>query len=122
LRRYTFTVPPRTVARDTEFFGWPMRKEERVSLLLAGADLDERVFPDAGTFDLDRENKVHIAFGVGPHRCLGSHLARIELQVIYERMLARIPSFRLDPERPPRFHGGPVIGIDTLPLIWTAQE
>lgn len=118
LRRYTFTVPPRAAARDQEFFGWPMKAGESVMLFLPAADLDERVFPASDLFDLDRENKVHIAFGAGPHRCLGSHLARVELQVTYERMLARLPEFRLDPDRPVRFHGGHVIGIDSLPLIW----
>ena len=118
LRRYTFTVPPRAVAKDQEFFGWPMKKGEGAMLFLPGADLDPKAFPDSDRFDLDRENKVHIAFGAGPHRCLGSHLARVELQVIYERMLARLPEFRLDPEHPPRFHGGYVIGVDSLPIIW----
>ena len=118
LRRYTFTVPPRAVARDQEYFGWPMKKGEAVMLFLPGADLDPKTFPEADRFDLDRENNVHIAFGAGPHRCLGSHLARIELQVIYERMLARLPEFRLDPDQPPRFHGGYVIGVDTLPIVW----
>jgi cytochrome P450 len=65
-----------------------------------------------------RQEKAHIAFGVGPHRCLGSHLARIELQIIYERMLARLPTFRLDPANPARFHGGNIIAMDTLPLRW----
>jgi cytochrome P450 len=118
LRRYTFTVPPRVVACDTEFFGWPMRKGEQLLLFLPAADLDEHAFNNSGEFVLDREDNVHIAFGVGPHRCLGSHLARVELQVAYERMLARLPEFRLDPEDPPRFHGGPVIGFDRLPLRW----
>jgi len=120
LRRYTFTVPPRAVAKDQEFFGWPMKKGEQAMLFLPAADLDHRVFPDAGRFDLDRENKVHIAFGAGPHRCLGSHLARVELQLIYERMVSRLPEFRLDPDRPVVFHGGHVIGIDSLPLVWDA--
>ncbi|HEX7742198.1 MAG TPA: cytochrome P450 [Sphingobium sp.] len=120
LRRYTFTVPPRVVAQDQEFFGCPMKKGESVSLFLPGADLDERAFKNAGEFDLGREDKVHIAFGAGPHRCLGSHLARVELQVLYDRLLARLPEFRMDPEQPPRFHGGPVIGFDHLHLLWDA--
>ena len=61
---------------------------------------------------------MHIAFGAGPHRCLGSHLARVELQILYEELLAGLPTFRLDPEHPPRFHGGHVIGPETLNLVW----
>jgi cytochrome P450 len=118
LRRYTFTVPPRRVGKDTVFEGQPMKQGERVMLFLPAADLDPNEFPDADRFDLTREKKPHIAFNVGPHRCLGSHLARIELQILYEQMLARLPQFRLDPAYPPKFHGGHVIGVDTLTLVW----
>ena len=68
--------------------------------------------------DLNRENKVHIAFNAGPHRCLGSHLARVELQVIYEVLVTRLPTFRLDPQHPPTFHCGHVVGVDSLHLLW----
>ena len=118
LRRYTFTVPTRRVAKDTHFGGWDMKQDDKVMLYLPGADLDAAEFPNPEAYDLNRENKVHIAFGVGPHRCLGSHLARVELQVIYEQMLARLPEFRLDPANPAKFHGGNIIAIDSLPLLW----
>ncbi|HEX7875275.1 MAG TPA: cytochrome P450 [Sphingobium sp.] len=118
LRRYTFTVPTRRIAKDAEFGGWPMKEGDRLMLFLPGADLDKREFAEPEKFDLQRENKVHIAFGVGPHRCLGSHLARIELQVIYEQMLARLPTFRVDDSKPMTFHGGNIIAIDSLPLRW----
>jgi cytochrome P450 len=118
LRRYTFTVPPRRVARDLEFQGASMRQGDIVYLLLAGADLDAKEFVSPERFDLDRENNTHIAFNAGPHRCLGSHLARAELQILYEEMLARLPTFRLDPAQPTVFHGGHVIGIDSLHLLW----
>ncbi|HEX7742299.1 MAG TPA: cytochrome P450, partial [Sphingobium sp.] len=116
--RYTFTVPTRRIAKDAEFGGWPMKEGDRLMLFLPGADLDKREFAEPEKFDLQRENKVHIAFGVGPHRCLGSHLARIELQVIYEQMLARLPTFRVDDSKPMTFHGGNIIAIDSLPLRW----
>jgi cytochrome P450 len=118
LRRYTFTVPTRRVAKDVELAGWTLKEGERLMLYLPAADLDAREFPNPETFDLDRERKVHIAFGVGPHRCLGSHLARIELQIIYEQMLARLPPFRLDESQSVKFHAGNIIAIDTLPLRW----
>jgi cytochrome P450 len=118
LRRYTFTIPPRIVGKDMVFEGLEMKKGERVMLFLPAADLDPKEYPGADRFDLTRENKVHIAFNAGPHRCLGSHLARIELQILYEQMLARLPQFRLDPQDPPAFHGGHVIGVDKLPLVW----
>jgi cytochrome P450 len=113
-----FTIPPRRVGRDTIFEGMPMKEGERVMLFLPAADLDPQEFPDSDRVDLLREKKPQIAFNAGPHRCLGSHLARIELQTLYEEVLLRLPQFRLDPDRPVKFHSGHVIGVDTLPLVW----
>jgi cytochrome P450 len=121
LRRYTFTVPPRRVAKDMDFQGVTMKAGDRAMLFLPAADLDAAEYPQPERYDLKRENNVHIAFGAGPHRCLGSHLARIELQVVYEELLARMPEFRLDPDRPAKFHGGHVVGPETLWLIWDAK-
>ncbi len=118
LRRYTFTVPPRFVGKDAEFEGVTFKQGDRVLLFLPAADLDPAEFPQPEDYSLERENNVHIAFGVGPHRCLGSHLARVEIQILYEEFLARVPSFRLDPAHPPVFHGGNVLGVDSLHLLW----
>jgi cytochrome P450 len=120
LRRYTFTVPTRRVPKDTTFQGVEMKAGDRVMIFLPGADLDAKRFPEPGRFDLAREDKVHIAFGAGPHRCLGSHLARIELQILYEELLAHLPAFRLDPDQPLSFHGGHVVGPDVLHIVWDA--
>jgi cytochrome P450 len=118
LRRYTFTVPPRRVAKDIVFMGVEMKANERAMLFLPAADLDGSEYPQPEHYDLERENNVHIAFGAGPHRCLGSHLARIELQLLYEELLARLPEFRLDSSKPLRYHGGHVIGPDAVWLEW----
>ena len=118
LRRYTFTVPPRIVAKDVVFEGVQMKARERAMLFLPAADLDPKEYANSESYDLNRENKVHIAFNAGPHRCLGSHLARVELQVLYEVLLARLPTFRLDSQRPPTFHCGHVVGVDSLHLVW----
>jgi cytochrome P450 len=118
LRRYTFTVPPRIVAKDIVFEGVEMKARERAMLFLPAADLDPKEFAKSDSYDLNRENKVHIAFNAGPHRCLGSHLARVELQVLYEVLVARLPTFRLDPQQPPTFHCGHVVGVDSLHIRW----
>ncbi|MGL4563715.1 MAG: cytochrome P450, partial [Halioglobus sp.] len=118
LRRYTFTVPPRRVNKDLVFQGVEMKRNERAMLFLPGADLDPAEFPEPAKFDLRREGKPHIAFNAGPHRCLGSHLARVELNIVYEELLKRLPAFRLDPERPAKFKGGHVIGVEELHLVW----
>jgi len=118
LRRYTFTLPPRYIAKDSEFQGVQLKKGETALLFLPAADLDPAAFDRADQFDVDRESKSHIAFGVGPHRCLGSHLARVELNILYEELLARLPEFRLDPQKPPSYHGGNVWGPEELHLVW----
>lgn len=118
LRRYTFTIPVRRVAEDTELAGVKMKSGDRMMLYLPAADLDEREYPDPEKFDVHREGRAHVAFGVGPHRCLGSHLARVELQIIYEQMLSRLPTFRIDESKPVKFHSGNIIAVDSLPLRW----
>jgi cytochrome P450 len=118
LRRYGFVAVIRRAARDFECEGAQLKRGERVSLSYPMANLDPAEFADPGRFDLGRENKVHLTFGGGPHRCVGSHLARIELQTLYEEMLARLPEFRLDPDRPVRYRCGPVTGPRELHLIW----
>jgi len=118
LRRYTFTIPMRRVAQDTELAGYQLKKNEWVVLYLPGADLDPREFPNPEKYDIERENKVHIAFGAGPHRCLGAHLARVELQVLYTQMLAKLPTFRLDADKAIKYHAGNVIAIDSLHIRW----
>lgn len=118
LRRYTFTVPMRIVRKETVLAGANLMPGDLIKLFLPAADLDAQEFPQPEDYDLNRENNVHIAFGVGPHRCLGSHLARVELQVLYEEILTCLPEFRLDPDHPPVFHGGHVIGLESLHLLW----
>ena len=118
LRRYTFTVSQRRVIHDTEFRGHQLKAGEIIVLYLPAADLDPSEFSDPGHFDPLREYKAHIAFGAGPHRCLGSHLARIELQTLYEVVMKRLPEFRLDPEKPPVFHAGMMLSMSSLPIRW----
>jgi cytochrome P450 len=59
------------------------------------ANLDPATYPDPGKFDIDRVGAPHLAFGYGPHRCVGEHLARAEMRIVAERVLARIPDYRL---------------------------
>jgi cytochrome P450 len=118
LRRYSFALPMRRIAKDTELGGWKLKAGDRLCLYYAGADLDPREFDHPERFDLHRENKANLAFGAGVHRCLGSHLARVELEVLYTEVLSRLPPFRLDPNRPVKFHAGNIIAIESLPIRW----
>ncbi|MGN7931716.1 cytochrome P450 [Sphingopyxis sp. 22461] len=118
LRRYAFASMGRIVMRDTEFHGLAMRKGDRVLFVPAAAGLDPAVYNDPLTVELNRKEKGVPTFGFGPHRCVGMHLARLELRVLYEQWLSRIPAFSLSPASPPRFHGGIVIGLETLNIEW----
>jgi cytochrome P450 len=118
LRLYSFTGPVRRVTQDTQLAGADLHEGDIIFVYLGGVDLDPREFPQPGAFDLGRENKNHLIFGAGPHRCLGSHLARIELQTLYRVVLERLPEFRMDPDERPVFHPGNVLSVSKLPIRW----
>jgi cytochrome P450 len=86
----------RTVTRDFEFRGCAMRAGDRVLLSEIAAGRDPDAFPDADTFVIDRNPNRHVSFGVGMHRCVGSHLARIEFAEMLTQILRRIPDYELD--------------------------
>jgi cytochrome P450 len=118
LRRYTITAPIRRAKHDVELGGRVIKEDDLIVTYLSAADLDPAAFPQPEKADLDRENKNHLIFGAGPHRCLGSHLARIELQTYYQVLLEMLPEFRLDPDHRPVFHGGNMLAVSYLPLRW----
>jgi cytochrome P450 len=117
LRYYSFVTPGRKVMNDTEISGCPVPAGSMVYLPLVSANRDPREFADADRVLIDREENRHIAFGAGPHRCLGSHLARQELRIAFEMWHQRIPEYGLADGAEIREHGGQ-IGIDNLPLVW----
>jgi cytochrome P450 len=117
LRYYAFVTPGRKVLRDTELAGVEVRAGEMVFLPLVAANRDESDFPDADKVIIDRKDNRHLAFGAGPHRCLGAHLARLEMNIAMEEWHKRVPDYRIDPSVPIREHGGQ-IGLSNLPLEW----
>ncbi|HET6950045.1 MAG TPA: cytochrome P450 [Acidimicrobiales bacterium] len=122
LRYYTIPSVVRVVAEDTEMAGCPMKAGDRVVLPLAAADRDPRAFDRADEFDPGRVQNRHLAFGAGPHRCLGAHLARLELRVAMEEWHARIPDYSIPDGTTFVEHVGAVAGLDALPLAWTTEE
>jgi cytochrome P450 len=116
LRAFPIVQTARYVTEDTEFHGCPLRKSDMVLFPLALAGRDPRAFPDGREVDLDREDKRHLSFGAGPHRCLGSHLARLELAVVLQEWHRRIPDYEL--VGAPQEHTGGVYGLDALQLRW----
>lgn len=104
----------RTLTRDVDMHGSTMRTGEKVMLLFASANQDERRFPDPLSFRLDREFTRHLSFGWGIHHCVGAALARIELTVLVETMLRY--KFAIDDGV---VFGPPVVGIQKLPIRFT---
>jgi cytochrome P450 len=118
LRYFAVASPARVVRDDTVFAGCPMKAGDRVVLATWPANRDPRQFPDADRFVVDRQVNRHCAFGLGIHRCVGSHLARLELRVAIEEWLQRIPEFSVAPGAVITQHVAGAAGLDTLPLVW----
>ncbi|MEH0433795.1 MULTISPECIES: cytochrome P450 [Streptomyces] len=118
LRVYSVVNISRTAMTDTEVDGCPVKKGQHFILSLPAGNRDEQHFPDATTVDFDRTEISHLAFGVGPHRCLGSHLARQELAIAYEEWHKRIPVYEIDPDIPFDESRSLVMGLRSLPLQW----
>jgi cytochrome P450 len=117
LRYFSFVAPSRKVRQDVEFHGCPLKTGDMVMLPISASNRDPAAVPDPFTVVLDRAPNNHIAFGAGPHRCLGSHLARRELRVALEEWHRRIPDYRLTEGVEVVEHGG-MYGIDVLELSW----
>jgi cytochrome P450 family 142 subfamily A polypeptide 1 len=91
----------RTATRDHELRGQQIHRGDEVLLLYPSANRDERVFERPDEFDVTRPHNHHVAFGFGTHVCLGAPLARMELRVVFEHLLARLPEWRLVPGTEP---------------------
>ena len=85
----------RVAMEDTEIGGCPVREGDHVMAMLSSANLDNAEFDDGDVVRFDREANRHIAFGVGVHRCLGSHLARTEVRIALREWHRRIPEYAL---------------------------
>ncbi|HEV3226771.1 MAG TPA: cytochrome P450 [Acidimicrobiales bacterium] len=109
----------RTATRDVEVRGETIREGQKVLLLYPSANRDEEQFADPFEFDITRSPNEHVAFGFGTHFCLGNSLARLELQVMFEQLLDRLPGIHLvaddePPHRPANF----VSGYETMKVAW----
>ena len=111
----------RTLTDDTEFHGTSLRAGEKIMLLFESANFDESVFENPDQFDIRRDPNNHVAFGFGTHFCLGNQLARLELRLMTDRVLDRLPDLRLAadddvlPLRPANF----VSGLESMPMVFT---
>ncbi|ETB31004.1 cytochrome P450, partial [Mycobacterium avium subsp. hominissuis 10-5606] len=106
----------RTATRDTELGGCPIRKGERVLMSWAGANLDDRVWPDPLEVVLDRTPNRQTSFGIGVHRCLGANLANVMVEVMLGEVLRRIPDYEIAGPVSRYATIGIIHGIDALPV------
>ena len=116
LRAYAPVTMARLVREDMDWNGCPMKAEEWVLLSFPSANRDPEAFDRPDEVIIDREVNRHVAFGLGIHRCAGSHLARMELRVALEEWLHAFPTFELADPDAVRWSGGQVRGPRTLPV------
>jgi cytochrome P450 family 142 subfamily A polypeptide 1 len=110
----------RILTADTEFHGTRLTRGEKIMLQFESANFDEKAFDDPEEFSIDRYPNNHVAFGFGTHFCLGNQLARLELTLMQQRLLRRLPDMRLSsddalPLRPANF----VSGLEKMPVVFT---
>jgi cytochrome P450 len=117
LRRHSFVNLPRIVAQDFEFAGVQLKRGDSCVVSLPLASRDPDAYGNAASVDFERDDVRHYAFGLGPHRCIGSHLARLEMRIAFEEWHARIPDYELAGEV--GSYAGTVMGVTTLPLRWS---
>ncbi|GAA4048177.1 cytochrome P450 [Parerythrobacter jejuensis] len=110
----------RTAAEDTELGGQTIKKGDWLMMNYVAANHDPAQFDNPRAFDAARSPNRHVAFGAGAHQCLGLHLARLEMRILFETLLDRIASFELAGE-PQRANSTFVGGLKTLPLRFTAS-
>ncbi len=116
LRAYAPVTMARLVKEDMRWRGADMKADDWILLSFPAANRDPAQFHRAGEVVIDREVNRHAAFGLGIHRCVGSHLARMELRVALEAWLERIPAFSLDDPAAVQWSAGQIRGPRTLPL------
>jgi cholest-4-en-3-one 26-monooxygenase len=111
----------RTAMRDTELHGQQIRAGERISMWYGSANRDEEIFPDGHRFDVGRRPNDHLGFGIGPHFCLGANLARLELRVMFEELLRRLPDIELAGPVS-RLRSNFIGGIKNMPVRFTPER
>ncbi|MFM8794821.1 MAG: cytochrome P450 [Acidimicrobiales bacterium] len=122
LRAYAPVTMARLVKQDHEFHGVEMKEEDWVLLPFPAANRDENQFENADQVDIDRTENRHAAFGLGIHRCIGSNLARLELNVAVETFLERFPDFELNAAEEVTWSTGQVRGPRNLPFRILARS
>jgi cytochrome P450 len=111
----------RTVTRDTEVNGCPMKAGDRLALHFGSANRDADYFDDAGELQFERERNPHLAFGIGIHRCLGLHFARLQIELGMEEFLSRVTNIRVPEGVEVELSNGVAFTPEKLPLEFDAR-
>ncbi len=111
----------RTATADTEIRGVPIRAGDKVVLYYPSVNRDEDVFEDPDRFDVTRSPNHHLAFGIGEHFCLGANLARLEINILFEELLARLPDMEIAGEVR-RLRSSFIDGIKEIPVRYTPER
>ena len=113
-------VTTRVAAQDVEIAGVTIRAGEGVIGLGQAANFDPDVFPEPGRLDISRVTRGHVSFSFGPHQCLGANLARLEMQIVFDTLFARLPELRLAVafDELPFKYESTVFGLHCLPVTW----
>jgi cytochrome P450 family 142 subfamily A polypeptide 1 len=110
----------RTVVDDVEIRGETLHAGDQVILMYPSANRDADEFPDPFTFDVKRDPNHHLAFGFGPHYCLGQALARLELQVMFDVLFRRLPDLEPTNEEPLPYRASNfIVGPEAMPVRFT---
>ena len=111
----------RTVTEDHTYRGTELSEGDRILMLYPSANRDERVFERPDELDLTRDPNPHLAFGIGPHFCLGANLARMEVKLVFQELLARLSDIAIDDDAPlARGESSLVLALQHLPATFTA--
>jgi cytochrome P450 len=123
LRMHAFINLNRICEADTEFHGVHFKQGDNIVVPSFVTDRDAATFPDPHNFNPERskvERNMHHAFGDGPHKCIGMHLAKLEVKIVLEEFAKRVEAFSITDESKISAHGGTTMGMDNLPITWTA--
>ena len=116
VRVHAIVPLPRRVTREHSFHGALFRQEDMVTVPTMAANRDAEEFPNPHEIQYDRSPNRHLGYGLGPHRCLGIHLARRELRIALQVLHRKLPDYHLDPDQKAVAFGG-MKGLASLPLV-----
>ncbi len=116
------TYMRRTAVKDVELHGKLIKGGDKIAICYASANRDEDVFPDPHIFDIRRSNaREHVAFGIGEHFCLGTNLARLEIRILMEEILSRLPDMRMEGAHR-RMRSSYINGVKELQVKFTPES